>query len=148
MIIDQIENAYRYSCLHPAFGKAFDFLKNALEAGINPGRYEIDGDRLFVMVAENNGRSHAAAPLEAHRNYIDIQFTLKGNEEIGWLPTNTCKSISEPYDNSRDIEFFADTPNTWLAVPTGSFAIFYPEDAHAPLAGQGSVLKAVVKVRV
>jgi beta-galactosidase beta subunit len=35
---------------------------------------------------------------------------------------------------------------TWVAVPPGSFAIFFPHDAHAPLGGEGRVKKAVVKV--
>jgi beta-galactosidase beta subunit len=33
-------------------------------------------------------------------------------------------------------------------VPAGHFAIFFPEDAHAPLAGEGHLVKAVVKVAV
>ena len=35
-----------------------------------------------------------------------------------------------------------------LAVSSGAFAIFYPEDAHAPLATSGPIHKAVVKVAV
>ncbi len=44
--------------------------------------------------------------------------------------------------------FFADRPETWFAVKPGSFAIFYPQDAHAPLAGTGETRKAVMKVAV
>ena len=33
-------------------------------------------------------------------------------------------------------------------APAGSFAVFFPADAHAPLAGDGDVRKAVVKVAV
>jgi beta-galactosidase beta subunit len=33
-------------------------------------------------------------------------------------------------------------------VPAGSFAIFFPDDAHAPLATTGEAHKLVVKVAV
>jgi beta-galactosidase beta subunit len=33
-------------------------------------------------------------------------------------------------------------------VPTGHFAIFFPEDAHAPMAGEGPMYKLVAKVEV
>jgi beta-galactosidase beta subunit len=35
-----------------------------------------------------------------------------------------------------------------VSVPRGSFAIFFPEDAHAPLAGRGALTKAIVKIAV
>jgi beta-galactosidase beta subunit len=46
------------------------------------------------------------------------------------------------------VGFFYDRPTTWLTLSAGQFAVFFPEDAHAPLAGQGGVHKAVVKVAV
>jgi beta-galactosidase beta subunit len=33
-----------------------------------------------------------------------------------------------------------------VAVPPAHFAIFFPEDAHAPLAGRGMLKKAIVKI--
>jgi YhcH/YjgK/YiaL family protein len=54
--------------------------------------------------------------------------------------------IAEPYDPQKDIAFFADRPDTWIHVPAGRFAIFFPEDAHAPLGGLGLLKKAVVKI--
>jgi biofilm protein TabA len=35
-----------------------------------------------------------------------------------------------------------------VATPPGTFAIFFPEDAHAPMAGEGLIHKVVVKVAV
>lgn len=46
------------------------------------------------------------------------------------------------------MELFFDRPATWLAVSRGVFAVFYPEDAHAPLASLGPIHKAVVKIAV
>ena len=69
-------------------------------------------------------------------------------DQIGWLPTPECQRVSSPYDAGKDIGFFHDRPPTWLALSPGHFALFFPEDAHAPLAGDGPAHKAVVKVAV
>ena len=94
------------------------------------------------------GRGAEQALLEFHRRYIDIQFVVAGIDLIGWLPTPSCQRVSTPYDEAKDVGFFYDRPATWLSVAAGQFALFFPEDAHAPLAGQGAVHKAVVKVAV
>ena len=57
-------------------------------------------------------------------------------------------STAEAFDAAKDITFFHDRPECWLSVPAGRFAIFFPEDAHAPLAGRGTLKKAIVKIAV
>jgi beta-galactosidase beta subunit len=52
-----------------------------------------------------------------------------------------------PYDSGKDCVFFKDKSNFWFKLSKGSFVIFFPEDAHAPLAGNSRVKKAVIKVR-
>ena len=146
MILDTLDRAARYSAHHPAFARAFDFLSKSDFRTLAEGRHELDGDRLFVLLQRSAGRGRDGAPLEAHRRYIDIQFTIDGAEEMGWRARAGCERPSGPFDEAKDIVFFADAPSSWFAVPPGHFTIFFPEDAHAPLAGHGPVLKAVVKV--
>jgi beta-galactosidase beta subunit len=43
---------------------------------------------------------------------------------------------------------FGDRPELYFTLPPGCFVVFFPSDAHAPLAGNGKVLKAVVKIAV
>jgi biofilm protein TabA len=145
VILDTLAQAGRYVGLHPAFARAFEFLKTADLASLAPGRHELDGDRLYVSIDHQDGRGRDGARLEAHRRYIDIQLTIDGNEEIGWSPLAACSS-GTPYDALKDITFFDDRPHTWFPVPSGRFAIFFPEDAHAPLAGNGALRKAIVKI--
>jgi len=146
MILDRLAAADRYAALHPAFKAAFEFLRRPGAAALPPGRIELDGPRLYVAIDHKDGRGREGARLEAHRKYIDIQFTVAGDEVIGWRPAADCTRRAVPYDPEKDIEFFADAPETWLAVPPGTFAIFFPEDGHAPLAGSGPVRKLIVKV--
>jgi len=148
MILDTLQEADRYAALHPGFAAAFEFLRNAPLAELEVGRNEIDGSRLFVMMGHDLGRGHDKAKLEAHRQYIDIQYVISGHEEMGWMPLAACRSVDVPYTAEREVMLFADRPETWFAVKPGSFTIFYPQDAHAPLAGSGETRKAVMKVAV
>jgi biofilm protein TabA len=148
MITDQLKNAENYYSMHPDFERAFSFLRMDSLANLPAGKHQIDGDRIFAIVQKTNGRSRAEAKLEAHRKYIDIQYVISGPEEMGWRPTAACKSVESPYDESKDIGFFNDEPETWTKVEAGHFAIFTPEDAHAPLVSSGEIHKVVIKVRV
>ena len=103
---------------------------------------------MYLSIDHAQGRGREGARLEAHRRYIDIQYTIEGNEEIGWMPLATAGSPANPYDDTRDIVFFDRRPTTWLAVPEGTFAVFFPHDAHAPLGGRGALKKAIMKVAV
>jgi len=148
MVLDELNNAPRYESLHPAFASAFRFLREHDCSRLAFGRYEIDGERVFAIIDREPGRGRQAARLEAHRRYIDVRFIIDGTDEVGWKPTGQCRSVATPYDGSRDLGFFADPPDAWVALPPGTFAIFFPEDAHAPLAGEGEVHKVIVKVRL
>ncbi|MFH0953756.1 MAG: YhcH/YjgK/YiaL family protein, partial [Verrucomicrobiota bacterium] len=128
------------------FARAFSFLRQAGVADLPPGRHEVDSDRVYAVVGKDTGRGRQGARLEAHRKYIDIQFVVAGHEVIGWEDLRNCRSRRRGYDREKDIEFFTGEPARWVTVPPGSLAIFFPEDAHAPLAGEGPVHKVVVKV--
>lgn len=148
MILDVLSQSGRYTRLHAQFERAFTFLARTDLSALAPGRHVLDGDLLYVSIDQKEGRGRERARLEAHRRYIDIQFTVDGEEEIGWMPISDAARPMGLFDTSRDIIFFEDRPTSWLSVPPGRFAIFFPEDAHAPLAGQGLLKKAIVKIAV
>ena len=148
MILDTLAQADRYAPIHPGFAAAFQFLRTAKFADLATGRNEIDGDRLYVVMNRQPGRGRADAKFEAHRRYIDIQFGISGTDVMGWRALADCTRPTAAFDDSKDVWFFEDPAETWLVVPPGSFAIFYPDDVHAPLGGTGDLVKAVVKVAV
>lgn len=148
MIVDRIENAQVYYALHPAFEKAFAFLRRPDLAGLEDGAHEIDSRELYALMQSPDGRTRGDAKLEAHRLYIDIQYLIRGDEEIGWKPTAKCGGLARAYEQEKDIEFYSDTPSFYLHLQPGMFALFFPGDAHAPVIAQGSLHKCVVKVRV
>lgn len=148
MVFDHLNNASVYECLHPALAKAFTFLREAGVESLAPGRYDIEGDRLYANVEEGEGRGRAAAKLEAHRRYLDVQYLVTGQETIGWRPIHTCTQIDTAYDAERDFALYTDPPQSWPELLQGTFMIFWPEDAHAPASGTGSYRKVIVKVEV
>ena len=148
MILDTLKNADRYAGLHPEFAEAFAFLKRPGLQELPAGRCEVLGKRVFAIVGKDDGKGRENARLEAHRKYIDIQYVISGDEWIGWRDLAACRDTGLGYDEQKEIEFYTAAPVKWFRVPPGSFAIFFPEDAHAPLAGEGPVHKVVMKVAV
>jgi biofilm protein TabA len=148
MILGTLAEAARYNSVHPAFARAFEFLRTADLASLGPGRHEVDGEPFFLLIDQLDGRGHAGARVECHRAHIDIQMTIEGTEQIGWMPLSACSVPDGTFDESTDLGFFVDRPVTWLELPPRVFAVFFPEDAHAPLGGSGALKKVIVKIRV
>ncbi len=148
VILDLLATAEKYRHLAPRLAGGFDFLTRSDLSQLPDGRHSIDGDELFAVVAREMGRGRASAPLEFHRRYVDIQYVASGHEVIGWRPCPTCKQPRGDYNEHNDIGFYSDPPATWLDLQPGTFAVFFPHDAHAPLAGEGAVHKVVVKVAI
>lgn len=149
MILDTLDKCERYFYMHPGFKEAFNFIQKTVHAKqFNPSKKEIQGPEIIAIQEICDGKNRHGAVLEAHRKYIDIQYTYSGNEEIGWKALHDCEKITKPYDHEKDIGFFGDIPALWIPIPHGSFAVFYPEDAHAPLGCSDSVNKIIMKVAV
>jgi YhcH/YjgK/YiaL family protein len=146
MILAKLTEADRYATLHPLFARAFEFLRTTDLGALEPGKHAIQGEQLFAIVESCPGRTRAEAKLECHRRYIDIQLVLEGIDEMGWKPVVECADPQTDYDAARDIRFFNDAPSSWIATPPGSFCLFFPDDAHAPLVSAGRIRKVVVKI--
>lgn len=151
MILDQLGHAEVYFSMHPLFRAAFGFLRRPDLASLRAtsgGRIDLHGNQMYALVDIREGKGKKEARLEAHHRYIDIQYVVSGDECIGRQDLSLCAGHGEGYNADKDIEFFTGAPACWFPVPVGSFAIFFPHDAHAPLAGSGTIKKVVVKVAV
>lgn len=145
MIIDSLDNASAYANAHPRFKAAFQFLLDTPLATAECGRYDIDGDNIYAMIQEPTLKPKTEAKLEAHRKYIDIQLVISGEETMGWSPVQSCGN-DLGFNEAKDCGFFGDVPMAWFPVRPGSFAVFFPHDAHAPCIGMGTARKVVVKI--
>jgi YhcH/YjgK/YiaL family protein len=148
MILDSLASLPKYIQLNVRFAKVLEFIRRVNLDMLPPGRHEIDGDAVYVSVVETELRKRNDALLEAHRRYIDVQVILEGTETMGWAPLATCSRVNKPYVEPSDIEFYEDDASSWIPVQSGQMAIFFPQDAHAPLVGDGRVRKLIFKVLV
>jgi biofilm protein TabA len=149
MIIDTLSNSGPYESLHPNFKAAFEYLKTQNLVDMEVGTYQI-ADGVKAIVSDNSGKTAAVAgeKFECHNKNIDIQLCIRGSETIGWKPRANCKSPKAGYSVEKDVTFFNDTPDMFFGLKGGQFAIFYPEDVHAPMIGEGMIKKLVVKVAI
>lgn len=147
MILDKIENTALYRSLHPGIKKAFDFIQKNDFSSFLPGKYEVEGDKIFVLVNEYETKKASETFPEAHRKYIDIQLMVSGNELFGYAPFSGQKVQSE-YNEKKDIAFFNSKVDFFELKP-GMFAIFFNNELHQPgilIEKPKTVKKVVVKV--
>ncbi len=150
MIFDNIKNSELYFGVNGDFKKAFAFIEDATKGNLPTGKYEIDGNNVFVMVQEYTTNSPEKANFEGHRKYIDIQYVMEGVETIEVIDIDNSVS-TVAYDENTEAEFFkCDCATQKLVLRKGDFAVFYPHDLHKPglsFEGKsGDVKKIVVKV--
>ncbi len=149
MIIDSLDNVKHYRNLSEKIKKAFEFLEEFDFESIEPGKYNVSGDEIFALVSEYNTKEHADARPEAHKRYLDIQYMVKGEEYMGYAPLDD-QEVLEPYNVDKDVVFY-DAEVSPIKVTEGMFALFFPQDIHAPSMKIGEsklVKKVVVKVLV
>jgi YhcH/YjgK/YiaL family protein len=149
MIIDSLSNAEKYFCTHSLFAKAFEYIASQNLETIEDGKYEIEGDNLKAIVSNKPGKTveQSTEKFECHNKYIDIQLCIKGKEQIGWKPRHTCTQLKAEYNAEKDVSFYNDKPDMYFTLTDGEFAIFFPEDVHAPMIGEGDIKKIVIKVK-
>jgi biofilm protein TabA len=147
MIIDTLSNAGRYTALHPLFSKAFEYIRSQNLNTIDPGNYEIvDGLRAIISDKPGMTAAESEAKFECHNKNIDIQFCIRGSEQFGWKPRSACKNPKGEYNEEKDVLFYNDAPDMHFQLSDGQFVIFFPEDVHAPMIGEGLIRKLVMKV--
>ena len=148
MIIDVLENSGKYLPLNPRFAEAFRYLRSPAAGLLEPPRTDIDGEELFALASREKGKRRSDAKLESHRKYIDIHYIVSGTDSMGWRPTGRCSEVLSAYEEGKDVAFFGDEPLMWCNIGAGSFAIFFPEDAHAPMVSDDVVHKVILKIAV
>ena len=149
MILDSLDNRARYYVLNPRLEKAFDYLLSADLKALSAGRHTIDGDDVFINVMDVDLKRPEEAKLEIHDRYLDIQVLVTGEREaFGWSQRDRVHRPLGAFDAEKDIRFFDDTPQTYYEVRPGQFTLLFPEAAHAPMVGEGTIRKVIVKVRV
>lgn len=149
MILSKLSDSHLIEALHPSFKSVFDYIKQNDLSKVPTGRITLDADNIFINIDDAELRTQSEQVLEIHRQYIDIHIPLSGEEIVGWTPLDDLEVPSnEPFDVKRDFALYAQKASTYFIVKPGQFYIMFPEDAHAPIIGKGTLRKLIAKVRV
>lgn len=147
MIIDTIDNFGKYVTLNPLFADVLEFLKTNDLQTMEAGKYPIKDKDLFLNLQVAKQRTKDTAFLETHIEMIDIQIPVSCAETFGYTPL--CDLPAFEYNAEKDITKYGDTKaQTYVTVNPGQFAIFFPQDGHAPcIIDELEIKKAIFKVK-
>ena len=145
MIFDTLNRLAQYKGICAGLDKLIDFtLSHELNA-LPAGRNEIDGDLAWMNVN--------VAPLvpetdlyERHLEHLDLQIPLDAGEIITVRPVEELE-----WDFEGETGFTHGPAGTELHMVPGTFAVFFPGDAHncgISQDGQTSCRKLVGKARI
>lgn len=144
MIFDTMDRLAQYKGLCANLDTLIDFVLTHPFETLNPGRNDIAGDNCWL--------NSNVAPLtetndlyERHMDYIDLQIPVDDGEIITVRPVEELE-----WELTAETVFSHGPAGTPLDLKPGTFAIFFPGDAHncgISKAGQTSVRKLVGKAK-
>lgn len=148
--ISDVSAQARFIAKNARFAKVFEFIKsNGLGklADFPDGKHVIDGDELFVNFSNSKLKKPEDAKFEVHNKYVDLQLLIKGERErMGVKPRAKLENMKEDKLAEKDVIFYSDTPENFVELKAGEYVVFFPEDGHAPMIGEGEVKKCIFKI--
>ena len=148
MVYGNLKNLGSYFFLKPSDREALEYVMRHDLEKMEPGRHEVDGDRIFFNLAQYETKLPEEGFWEAHREYVDIHIMLKGKEKIflnfvGRLQAGT-------FEKEKDFLPLEGSESGYVLLQEGDFLICYPEDAHMTgimTEKKEMIKKAIFKVR-
>ena len=149
MIFGNINNLQEYSFLEKQIKKCLIYATEHDLRNFAKGRYEIEGDDLFVNVTEYTTTLEEERFWEAHRRYIDLHLMLYGQEQIdiSFIQNMNLKEYLE----ENDFLPMDGKKNCSVVLSSGDFLICDISDGHRTgiaVEGAESIKKAIFKIRV
>jgi YhcH/YjgK/YiaL family protein len=147
--IDKKEFAIQYNRNKERWDKAFHYIKDKDLSALSVGEYELDNQKVLVIVSEYNSKSPEVALFEEHEDYIDIHYVVSGSEYIELGDQSTAK-LKKPYDEEKDIAFYEAKEKKILLAKPGIFFIIFPGELHKPgikVEESNPVKKILIKIR-
>ena len=149
MIADSLSNIEFYRSISDDIYKGLLFIKNATPE-IELGVYPITGTANAVVM-EYETKVANDFGYEAHKHVIDVQYCIKHSERIPYSNVRRLKP-NTAYNVEKDFTFFdMMKPQGEVIIGNDIFAVFFPEDAHAPVYSDGEpgyIKKIVIKVKI
>lgn len=149
MVYDKIDNIETYKGFSEDIFLGLNFLQNATP-DMEKGVHELNA-RVKAIISEYETKPINEFGFEAHKQHIDIQGLLLGEERVACMPIEKLKE-TKAYNKEEDAAFYStDEQPQEMVIGNGYFAIFYPQDGHMPqlcVKVPNKVKKVVVKVKI
>lgn len=146
--INKKEFARQYHLNKEMWDKAFAFLKNTDLKKLSNGQHQIEGQNVYAIVTEAPTKDYDKTAFESHKNYIDLQYVITGEEKMGRTPVESL-TVDRPYNERADIAYYKGDGKVYTVAENG-FLLFFPGEAHRPNITPGGnkvVKKVVIKIR-
>ncbi|PTN07376.1 YhcH/YjgK/YiaL family protein [Mangrovibacterium marinum] len=145
-----VDEFYKQYHASPERWKAvFAFMKKDLSS-LEVGKYPIIEGELTAIVSEYNTKEPEDARWEAHRRFIDLQYLISGEEQMGVMPLADAKNAGA-YNAEKDLIFYGDNDGPLYRATSANYFLFFPGDLHRPGVKSGEaapVKKLVLKIAV
>ena len=135
MIFDTLNNALLYKGFHAKLDLALEDMLRRDFSAVGDGVVRLGDSGVYFSAADVALKSREDSRWECHDLYIDIQFIFSGDAEtIEFAPRGSVADWDKSPDG--DIYFSDDAALRMpLKLDPGSFAVFFPQDAHRPAQG-------------
>lgn len=146
MIVCPWSNISKYAPLIPGLEEAMEAVSAITDW--TPRTIPLSGSNK-ILVQQLTSKDAATQLIETHRNYLDIQYIVEGEEVVGWAPTETL-TPAEEYNPAKDKQMYSGHVD-FMRIGAGYCYVVWPEDAHMPgvhLTEPTSIRKLVLKLKV
>lgn len=149
MICDKLGNLKKY--LPKAEGEMIMKFVTSTSQDTPEGRYRIKDDDIFARVMSYTTKNISTCEMETHEEFVDIHFSLSGEEIIEISPKETLDVERKDVVNDAIFYTGCDFPMIKVSNKTGFFTMLFSEDAHRTQGIQNElgciVKKCVIKVK-
>ena len=136
--------------LYEKITEALELIENLDKSTLTPGIHEVN-DEFYYNYLVYEAKEPTDTIYEAHKNYVDIQYIVEGQEHID-VSFEEYMELDTPYDAEKDIMFFKNPKESFARIlGPGEYVIVLPHELHKPgqkVGENGNVKKIVGKVRV
>jgi len=127
---------------------AFKFLSELDVNNLPMGRTDLSED-VYVNVSEYATKEPTQCSSESHKQYIDVQYIVKGQEFMG-ITRATDLAVIKDYDAIADYMLYDFHPTQFRLANPDVYFIFFPSDIHCPCVQVNpmeNVTKVVLKIK-
>jgi len=114
------------------------------------GRYEVEGEQLFVLIQDVDSRTFEESRPEAHAKFADVQIPLSASERYGFSFPQPGLACTEDRLEANDVAFYERPAREFfMDIDPGSYVVFLPGELHRPcltITEKTKIRKAVIKI--